>query len=240
MEKQTVDRNGFFPIEASRPALRNHCSQGSRWTLFKLVELYLWRIERYIRGKQAWFWQLLAYFDLFRRIWRKYGRQVSRKTVAKSLAACDSRRLHEEDQLRFSNSKHFCFNIEQRNISFQNDISLKTMRLGVLRWEKLKSWAWTSSGVEVQMLIFSSLSLGRVKKFQKFINFRLKIAHSANLKHSKSTWGQLIVLWKVQQNHNIKSSGHNASSVLLVDRGTGTIDLRQLSFWYRAVSCWAD
>ena len=28
--------------------------------------------------------------------------------------------------------------IDQRNISFQNDISLKTMRLGVLPWEKLK------------------------------------------------------------------------------------------------------
>ena len=28
---------------------------------------------------------------------------------------------------------------EQRNISFQNDISLKTMRVGVLSWEKLKN-----------------------------------------------------------------------------------------------------
>ena len=34
---------------------------------------------------------------------------VSRKTVAKSLAACDSQRLHEENHLRFSNSKHFRF-----------------------------------------------------------------------------------------------------------------------------------
>ena len=163
---------------------------------------------------------------------------MSGKTVAKSLAACDSRRLHVENQLRFSNSKHFRFSIERRNISFQNDISLKTMTLGVLSWEKLKSWAWTSLGVEVQLLIFSSLSPGSVKTFQKFINFCLKVGHSANLKHSKSTWGQLIVLWKVQ-NHNIKSSGHNARSALLVDRGTGTIDLRQLSFWYRAVSCGA-
>ena len=29
--------------------------------------------------------------------------------------------------------------IEQRNVSFENDISLKTMRLGVLSWEKLKN-----------------------------------------------------------------------------------------------------
>ena len=50
------------------------------------VELYLWKIERYIRGKQAWFWQLKPYYNSFRRIWRTYGWQVSRKTVAKSLA----------------------------------------------------------------------------------------------------------------------------------------------------------
>ena len=31
------------------------------------------------------------------------------------------------------------------------------------------------------------------------------------------------------QNHKVKSSGHSARSALL-DRGTGTIDLRQLSF----------
>ena len=37
-------------------------------------------------------------------------------------------------------------------------------------------------------LIFSSCLLpGRVKKLQKFINFCLKVGHSANLKHSKST-----------------------------------------------------
>ena len=90
--------------------------------------------------------------------------------------------------------------IEQRNISFQNDISKKTMRLGVLSWEKLKnrvthgrivSFDQLSLGVEEQLLIFSScLSPGRVKKFQKFINFCLKVGHSAYLKHSKSTWRQ--------------------------------------------------
>ena len=91
--------------------------------------------------------------------------------------------------------------IEQRNISFQNDISLKTMRLGVLSWEKLKnretpgrivSLDQLSLGVwdyrSAQMLIFSScLSPGRVKKLQKFIYFSLKVRHGANLKHSKST-----------------------------------------------------
>ena len=47
--------------------------------------------------------------------------------------------------------------------------------------------AWTTWGVEEQLLISSScLSPGRVKKLRKFKNY------SANLKHSKSTWSQLI------------------------------------------------
>ena len=71
------------------------------------------------------------------------------------------------------------------------------------------------------------------KKLQKFINFCLKVGDSANLKHSKSTWRQRIVLWKVQ-NHNIKRSGHAHH---FFDRGAGAMDLPQLSFWYRALSC---
>ena len=66
---------------------------------------------------------------------------MSCKTAVKSLAdglVPLGIRLHEENQLRFSNSKHSHF-IEQRNISFHNDISLKTMRLGVLSGEKLKN-----------------------------------------------------------------------------------------------------
>ena len=60
-----------------------HKNSASRHCL-KPVERYLWWIERYIRRKQTWFWQLKLYS--FRRLWRAYDRQVSRKTVAKSLA----------------------------------------------------------------------------------------------------------------------------------------------------------
>ena len=82
-------------------------------------------------------------------------------------------------------------------------------------------------GVEKQLLIFSScLTPGPIKKLHTFINFCLKFGNSATVKHSKSAWEQRIFLWKVQ-NQNIKSSGHNARSALL-DRGTETIDLRQL------------
>ena len=133
-----------------------------RSMLFKLVELYLWRIERYIRGQQAGFWQLKPYFDSFRCTWRTFGGLVSRKTVANSLAACDSRRLHEENQLRISSSKHFRF--------------YRTKKHFISEWYfPWKPW---------QLLIFSSLSPGRVKKLQKFINFCLRVGHSANLKHS--------------------------------------------------------
>ena len=90
------------------------------------------------------------------------------------------------------------------------------MRLTV---ESRELWAWTSLGSWRAILLLIPLSCvlpGQVKKLQKFVN--LKVGHSANLKHSKSTWRQLIILWKTQ-NHNIKGSGNNVHSALL-DRGT--------------------
>ena len=63
---------------------------------------------------------------------------MSRKTVAKSLAdsivqlAIPSVLIHKENQYNDSVTVNISVFIEQRNISFQNDISLKNMRLGVL------------------------------------------------------------------------------------------------------------
>ena len=63
---------------------------------------------------------------------------MSRKTVAKSLAdgivqlAIPSVLIREENQHNDSVTVNISVFIEQRNISFQNDISLKNMRLGVL------------------------------------------------------------------------------------------------------------
>ena len=79
-----------------------------------------------------------------------------------------------------------------------------------------ESWAWTSLGVEEQLLIYSDysscLSPGRVKKLQKFINFGLKVGHSANLELSKSC--DSCEMYKI-------STSRNGN------------DLRQLSFWFR-------
>ena len=63
---------------------------------------------------------------------------MSRKTVAKSLAdgivqlAIPSVLIHKENQYNDSATVNISVFIEQRNVSFQNDISLKNMRLGVL------------------------------------------------------------------------------------------------------------
>ena len=63
---------------------------------------------------------------------------MSRKTVAKSLAdgivqlAIPSVLIHKENQYDDSVAVNISVFIKQTNISFQNDISLKNMRLGVL------------------------------------------------------------------------------------------------------------
>ena len=129
---------------------------------------------------------------------------------------------------------------EQRNISFQNDISLKTMRVGVLSWEKLKNRETHGRIVSLDHMWTSFVIIAWTsKKASKVQKILFKVGHGANLKHSKSTWRQLIVLWKVQNHINIKSSGHKGRSPLL-DRGTGTIDMRQLSFWYTEPTNYED
>ena len=63
---------------------------------------------------------------------------VSHKTITKSLAdsivqlAIPGVLIHKENQYYDSATVNISVFIEQRNISFQNDISLKNMRLGVL------------------------------------------------------------------------------------------------------------
>ena len=107
-------------------------------------------------------------------------------------------------------------------------IFTKTMRLEVLSWEKLThretqgrivSLDQLHLGVKEQLLIFSvsCLSPRRVKKLQKFINFCLKVGHSSNLKHSKSTWRQ---------------SSCNSCEMYKISTSQNRNDLRQLSFWH--------
>ena len=66
--------------------------------------------------------------------------------------------------------------IQQRDISFQYDIFLKAMRLGVLSWEKLKNCE-SHDSIES--------SPGRVKKGSKIHKLLSQVGHGANLKHIK-------------------------------------------------------
>ena len=156
----------------------------------------------------------------------------------RSLLSRFSAFTHEENHLRFSNSKHFRFYWTKKHFISEWYFTKNhetMMRLGVLSWEKLKRRETHSNGivsleqlrlgVEEQLLIFSScLSPGRVKKLQKFINFCLKIGHSATLKHSKST----------------RQSSCDSCEMYKISTSRNGNDLRGLSFWYRALSCLAD
>ena len=72
---------------------------------------------------------------------------------------------------------------EKRNISFQNDISLKTMRLGVLSWKKLKNRETHGRIVSLDQLgsrraiahLFVTFIAWRVKKLQNFVNVGPKV-----------------------------------------------------------------
>ena len=98
-------------------------------------------------------------------------------------------------------------------------------------WAWTSLWSWRACAVADLFIMFNDIA--RLKKLQTFINFCLKVGHSANLKHSKSTIRQLILLWKLQK--------HNPAQHFFIGRSSrgrlGTIDLRQLSFWYRVFSC---
>ena len=135
-------------------------------------------------------------------MWRTYSWQVSRKTVAKSLADGVVQLAIPGVYIMMISYDLATVNIfvfiEQRSISFQNDISLKkTMRLGVLSWEKLKNRE----------------THGRIVSFDC-----LKVAHRLiwNIQ-SPHELRQLIVLWKVQT-HNIKLDTMHAQHFLIAER----------------------
>ena len=105
-----------------------------RSTLFEACSTLFMKPWVYIRGKQAWFWQLNPYFNSFRRIWRTYGRTYD-KCLAKPLRSLLQleilgvymRRINYD----LATVKISVF-IEQRNIPFQNDISLQNHEIGSL------------------------------------------------------------------------------------------------------------
>ena len=126
---------------------------------------------------------------------------------------CNSRRLHGENQLRFSNSKHCRFYWTM----------LKTMRLGVLSWGHLMKNhelrpAWESKSNCWSFRYVYCLTSQRASKVRKRLS--LSVSKLA-----------IVLIWNIQsphednllphgrvQNHNIKSSEHNARSAHRNDR----------------------
>ena len=126
---------------------------------------------------------------------------------------CSSRRLHEENQLRFSNSKHCRFYWTM----------LKTMRLGVLSWGHLRKNHELRPAWESKSNCWSFRHVYRLTS-QKASKVRKRLSLSV----SKLA---IVLIWNIQsphednllphgrvQNHNIKSSGHNARSAHRNDR----------------------
>ena len=145
------------------------------------------------------------------------------RRVVWSPAACDSLGVYMRRITYDSATVNISVFIEQRNISFQHDISLTTMRLGVLSWEQLKNR-------ETHGRIVSFDQLREIADlFVMFIAWTSQKAskvHSANLKHSKSTRRQ--------------SSCASREMYKISTSRNGNEYPRQLSFWYRALSCGAD
>ena len=76
--------------QAAHPIGVHVIRRWSKISRFYILKRYLWRIERYIWGKLTsrvlTVKAVLKLKNSFRRIWRTYGRQVSHKSVQKSLA----------------------------------------------------------------------------------------------------------------------------------------------------------
>ena len=142
---------------------------------------------------------------------------------------CNSRRLHGENQLRFSNSKHCRFYWTM----------LKTMRLGVLSWGHLRKNhelrpAWESKSNCWSFRYVYCLTSQRASKVRKRLS--LSVSKLAT-----------VLIWNIQSPHEdnlLPMEGYKiiTSKALgtMHAQHTGTIDLRQLSFRYRALSCGAD
>ena len=182
---------------------------------------------------QCWMWTLFeASRALFMKIWKIYSTKTSRVLTVKAVlkliswhlkniwptnvmqnrrevscwrpcTAWNSRPLHEENQLRISNSKHSRFYWTKKHFISEWYFT-KNHELGVLSWEKLKNRETHGRIVSLDQPgsrraiidLFVTFIAWRVKNLQQFVNVCPKVGYSANLKHSKSTWRQLIAPWK--------------------------------------------
>ena len=165
----------------------------------------------------------------------KCNAKPSRSLLLTALyTAWNSQLLHEGNQLRFSNSKHSRFYWTKKHFISEWYFT-KNHELGVLSWEKLKKRETHGRIVSLDQLgsrraiidLFVTFIAWRVKKLQQFVNVCPKVGYSANLKHSKSTWRQLIAPWKGPGYKIITSKALNtmhAQHFLIAERERSTYD----------------
>ena len=138
------------------------------------------------------------------------------RRVVWSPAACDSLGVYMRRITYDSATVNISVFIEQRNISFQHDISLTTMRLGVLSWEQLKNR-------ETHGRIVSFDQLREIADL--FVMFIAWTSQKASKVHKLVSKLAIVLIWNIQSPHedNRPVTPVKCSKSAHRDRGTGTI-----------------
>ena len=136
------------------------------------------------------------YFDSFSGIWSevKCLAKLSRSLLLKALHSLQFSAFTWGESITFQQqySRHFHFYWTKKHFisEWYFPKNHKTESLVVRKDKKIVSLDQLESRraiADLFVMFTRCLSPGRVKKLQKFINFCLKVGHSANLKRSKST-----------------------------------------------------
>ena len=110
----------------------------------KLIQLYLWRLKDiFEENKQGFDGKscTLTHFVAFEEhIADKCLAKPSRSLLLTALSSCNTRRLHHEDQLRFSNSKHFHFYWTKKHFISEWYFTKKPWD-----WESCREKSWMKS-----------------------------------------------------------------------------------------------
>ena len=151
------------------------------WMLFRAGRASFvknWKIHVYSR-KTGRVLTVKLYFNSFRHIWKtswptsvlQNRHEVSFWRLYTAILGVYMSRIYYD-----SATVNISVFIEQRNLSFQGDILLKTRRLGVLWWEKLKK-TWAIADLFVMIIAWTN------KKASNGHKLLSKAGHGTNLKH---------------------------------------------------------
>ena len=138
------------------------------------------------------------------------------RRVVWSPAACDSLGVYMRRITYDSATVNISVFIEQRNISFQNDISLKTMRLGVLSWEKSKNRETHGRIVSLDQLE------GRRAIADLFVMFIAWTSQKASKVHKLVSKLAIVLIWKIQSPHEDNRPVPPVKCTKSAHRGTAT------------------